>query len=116
LWAWLSGSQLAAAIAHVGAWINLLNLAPVWQLDGSRAFRALSRKQRWIAVAVLAAIFVLLRDFMIGLVLVTAIVRAFGKDAPQSGDSRTLADFWFLAAALGAVSYANAMPSLAQLK
>src|SRR5262249_16684796 len=43
-----------AAIARVGAWINLFNLLPVWQLDGSRGFRALSRGQRWLAVLALA--------------------------------------------------------------
>jgi Zn-dependent protease len=30
----------------VGGWINLSNLLPVWQLDGGRAFNALSRQQR----------------------------------------------------------------------
>src|SRR5438093_6420356 len=42
------------AIAHFGAWVNLFNLVPVWQLDGARGFRALTRGQRWIAVAVIA--------------------------------------------------------------
>src|SRR5207247_11147993 len=41
------------AIAHVGAFINLFNLMPVWQLDGGRGFRALTRRQRWIAVGVI---------------------------------------------------------------
>src|SRR5205807_8136402 len=44
-----------AAIAHLGAFINLFNLVPVWQLDGARGFHALSRHQRWIAAAVIAA-------------------------------------------------------------
>ena len=30
-----------------GAWLNLFNLIPVWQLDGARACRALSPHQRW---------------------------------------------------------------------
>src|SRR3989475_7787557 len=41
------------AIAHVGAFINLFNLVPVWQLDGGRGFRALTRPQRWIATGVI---------------------------------------------------------------
>jgi len=47
-----------AAIATVGAWINLFNLLPVWQLDGARGFRSLSRPQRWVALAVIAATWV----------------------------------------------------------
>src|SRR5262249_44637075 len=39
-----------AAIARAGAWINLFNLLPVWQLDGGRGFRAMSRGQRWLVV------------------------------------------------------------------
>src|ERR1044072_777137 len=35
----------------VGAWINLFNLIPVWQRDGGRGFRALSRSQAWLVVA-----------------------------------------------------------------
>src|SRR5439155_26028416 len=34
------------AIARVGAWLNLFNLIPIWQLDGGRGFNALSRAQR----------------------------------------------------------------------
>jgi Zn-dependent protease len=32
-----------AALAHTGAWLNLLNLIPVWILDGGRAVHALSQ-------------------------------------------------------------------------
>src|SRR5206468_4452862 len=46
--------EVWGAIAHFGAWVNLFNLLPVWQLDGARGFRALTRRQRWIAVAVIA--------------------------------------------------------------
>ena len=32
-------SPALAAIAKMGAFINLFNLIPIWQLDGGRAFR-----------------------------------------------------------------------------
>ena len=51
----LTGLQAWAALAEIGAWINLFNLTPVWQLDGAHGFKALSRQQRWIAVAAIAA-------------------------------------------------------------
>src|SRR2546430_11600704 len=35
-----TGAGIWGAIAHVGAYINLFNLLPVWQLDGGRGFRS----------------------------------------------------------------------------
>src|SRR5437016_2211797 len=49
-----TGGGIWAAIAHFGAWVNLFNLVPVWQLDGGRGFRALTRRQRGDAAAVIA--------------------------------------------------------------
>lgn len=114
-WAWWMQSPLATAIAHVAAWLNLLNLMPVWQLDGSRAFRALSRRQRWIAVVILLGVFLTLQEMMVGIVLIVACVRAFGRDADPKGDPKTLVDYCFLAAALAAITHANGLP-LDQLK
>ena len=37
-----TASPFWAAIARAGAWINLFNLLPIWQLDGGRGFSALS--------------------------------------------------------------------------
>src|ERR1039457_2404151 len=36
----ITDSGLFTALAKVGAWINVFNRIPVWQLDGSRGFRA----------------------------------------------------------------------------
>src|SRR3989449_3180384 len=49
-----TGGGIWAAIAHFGAWVNLFNLVPVWQLDGGRGFPALTRRQRGIAAAGIA--------------------------------------------------------------
>src|SRR5260370_12550408 len=35
-----SGSPFSVAVPYTPAWINLFNLLPVWQLDGSRGFQA----------------------------------------------------------------------------
>ena len=43
-----------AAIAQAGAWLNLFNMIPVWQLDGARGFRPLTALQRGGAVALCA--------------------------------------------------------------
>lgn len=54
---WLATRQpIFAAIAGVGAWINLLNLLPIGTLDGGRGFHALSRQQRlWVTITAAAA-------------------------------------------------------------
>jgi Zn-dependent protease len=109
-WAWLGDVSLARAIAHVSGWINLLNLTPIWQLDGSRAFRALSRSQRWMATASLLAAAVILQDASTCIAVVIAIMRCFGKDADPKGDTRTVIDYCFLTLALAAVTYGNVMP------
>jgi Zn-dependent protease len=53
------------AIAHTSAWLNLFNLLPVWQLDGGRGFRALTRKQRGMALGVALAMWVLTQETML---------------------------------------------------
>ncbi len=50
----LTGNTLFAAVATVSAMLNLFNLIPVWQLDGSRGIRSLTAPQVWI-LAVLTA-------------------------------------------------------------
>jgi Zn-dependent protease len=48
---WLAGGPpIFAAIARLGAVINLFNLLPIGTLDGGRAFRALDRSRRWLAL------------------------------------------------------------------
>ena len=98
-------SPMLAAIARVGAWINLFNLTPVWQLDGSRAFRALSQSQRWIAAGVVLGAFFATSEHMLLLVLAVAVYRAFSKvDAAPHGDTRTLIDYAFLIIILSALT------------
>lgn len=97
-------SPLLAAIAQSGARLNLFNLLPVWELDGSRAFRALSRGQRLLACAATAAAWALSGEGMLLLVLAVAAVRALWKDAPAEGDRGVLAGFVAVLATLTAVA------------
>ncbi len=64
---------LMLAVAKLGALLNLLNLAPVWQLDGARGFASLVRWQRVAVAATLAVAFMATGE---GLVLLLAIVAA----------------------------------------
>jgi Zn-dependent protease len=104
---WAMGYALASpffiALAHVGAWINLFNLTPVWQLDGSHGWGALTQLERYIVTGMIAAA-LFFGDHetasILWLVLICAIARLFKKDAASLPDGRTLADFVILVAAL----------------
>jgi Zn-dependent protease len=43
---WQTHNPLWAALAHTGAWLNLLNLIPVWMLDGAGAIQPLDKMGR----------------------------------------------------------------------
>jgi Zn-dependent protease len=87
---WVTGVPVLAPVAHVAAWINLFNLIPVWQLDGSRGFSALSRRQRWVAALAIAAAWGVTRETFLVFLLAAAVFRAAGKDAPAEGDQKVL--------------------------
>ncbi|HEY0158582.1 MAG TPA: site-2 protease family protein [Thermoanaerobaculia bacterium] len=100
-----TGSKFWMAVAHVTAVINIFNLTPVWQLDGSRGFHPLSRNQRLLAAGAVAAIWALTREGMLVLVALVGIWRAFDKTAGTKNDWGALATYTILAAALAALSY-----------
>jgi Zn-dependent protease len=97
------GGPLWAAVAHTGAWLNLFNLMPVWQLDGNRGFSALSPSARWIVAAGFALAWLLTRDGMMIVLLGAAGIRALDPQAPQTADRGALGQFVFLILSLAAV-------------
>jgi Zn-dependent protease len=101
---WTTGYALFAAVASMGAWINLFNLVPVWQLDGARGFRALSKGGRWGIVAVIGACGLATQDGLYLLIGIGAVMQCFSKSAPAQTDRRTWIEFAVLLVALGAVS------------
>jgi Zn-dependent protease len=105
------GSPLLAAVAQTGARINLFNLVPVWQLDGARAFRALSRNQRLLACAAVAAAWWASGEGFLLLVLLVGALRVFSRDAPAEGDSGALATFALVLAGLTAIAAAVSVPA-----
>jgi Zn-dependent protease len=92
-----TGNHTWGAIAQVGGWINLFNLLPVWQLDGARGFHALSRAQRWIAVAILAAMWLVTKEGLLVLLALAAAFAAWRGDVPEEGDDRALVEYGALA-------------------
>ncbi|MBI3735654.1 site-2 protease family protein, partial [Candidatus Sumerlaeota bacterium] len=99
----ITGQPIWGAIAHVGAWINLFNLLPVWQLDGSRGFHSLTRTHRWIVAAAVAAMWFATAEGLLFLILILTVVRALEKKPAQEPDSTALAQFVFLVITLSAL-------------
>jgi Zn-dependent protease len=102
---WLTtGSPIFAAIAGVGAWINLFNLLPVSTLDGGRGFHAMSRLQKFLAGLTVAGAWLVTQD---GLLLVVGLVclgRAFGDKSTAEGSWKTTIVYCVLVVLLSAVS------------
>ncbi len=104
---------ILSAIARVGAWINLFNLIPVWQLDGGRGFVALSRRQRAFAAAVLWTLALSRHEGMLYILAIAVSFRAASATgAPERGDR---AIFWtYVALVVGLtwlISLAGPLPA-----
>lgn len=95
---WMGGGAYWGALARTGALINLFNLLPFWQLDGGRAFHALSRPQRMIAVGGLLAIWALTWQGLVFLLAMLAAWQAYAGGAEEP-DRNVLARYLFLSAA-----------------
>jgi Zn-dependent protease len=95
------GWPIAIAVASLGATINLFNLVPVWQLDGARGLRALSRLER-VGIAIVGLVTGLgLHQWMPAVVGVVAATRALGPGAHPTGDRRMFVLFAVLILAHG---------------
>ena len=108
----LTSVSLFGALARTGAWINLFNLIPIWQLDGGRAFNALNRPQRWTMVAVIAGAWLWFHETMLLLVLLGALYRAFTTAAPAEPDRRAVWSYGLLIAVLAAMTQLH-LPEIA---
>ena len=91
------------AIARVGAWINLFNLIPFWQLDGGRGFSSLNRQQRWLAVAAIGAAWFVTAEGLLLLLLIAGVVQAVNPAAPEKPDRVGLAQHILLVGVLSAL-------------
>jgi Zn-dependent protease len=102
-----------AALTHTGALLNLFNLIPVWQLDGGRAFNSLTRRQRWLAIAVIATAWVLTEHILQLALLVFATARTVMSPPSKDPDSGAL---WQYNALVVALSVLMQFPELVGAK
>jgi Zn-dependent protease len=94
------GTPVLAAVAQVGAWINLFNLTPVWQLDGSHAFKALSRLERIGIAAIMFGMWYVTDEGLLLLLMIVAAFRCFEKRLPEKRDLPIFTEFAFLVVTL----------------
>ena len=100
-----TGSGIWGAIAHFGAWVNLFNLLPVWQLDGGRGFRALTRTQRWIAAALVGSMWLLTGEGLLVLLGLAAAASAGFADSADQPDPTILAQYGLLVIVLSLLTW-----------
>ena len=82
LW-WQTHDQYWAVLARVGAALNLLNLIPIWVLDGGHAALALGKNERIALLIASALLWIVLRDRFLLAFAVGALYRSFiRKDLP----------------------------------
>ena len=99
----VSGWPVWLAIARVGAWINLFNLIPFWQLDGGRGFSSLNRNERWLAVAAIATAWFFTAEGMLILLLIAGCIQAMSSQTPARSDRVALVQYILLVAVLSAM-------------
>jgi Zn-dependent protease len=100
----LTSVPIWAALARLGAFINLFNLLPFWQLDGARAFRSLNRSQRWLAVASIATAWALTDQGMLVLLLAVGAWHTIADKPAKGSDAPIVAQYAILVMVLSALS------------
>jgi Zn-dependent protease len=100
LW-WQTGNQIWAALARFSAWINILNLIPVWTLDGSSAIRAMSKLERAVLLIVAVGLGWGLNEYIFYIVAAGVAWRLFTKDDPPESSPLITAYFIAVMALLG---------------
>ena len=97
---------LFSALAHLGAWLNLLNLIPVFGLDGAQATYALDRTQRWLVLATSLIFFGWLHEFVFLFIALGMGWRLYAGGYADKPSSRTLIRYVLILFTLGVVMYA----------
>jgi Zn-dependent protease len=100
------GPTVWTALAHTGAWLNLLNLVPVLGLDGAQATHALNRMQRGLILATCIVFYALLHEGVFLFIAAGMGWRLFTGEAPEQPSSATMVRYTMLLFLLGAVMWA----------
>src|SRR6266581_1032006 len=84
----VSGNALFRALAFIGFFLNLFNLAPIGMLDGGRIVTALSPWLWLVGAAVMLVLMVLNPNFIVGLILLMSLPRLWSLFRKKSDEER----------------------------
>jgi Zn-dependent protease len=101
----VTGQGVWIAVAHTCAWLNLLNLIPVFIFDGASAMTALGRQERFTVIVACLVLWFLFQEAMFLFVAIGAGYRIFKRDFPELPSQSTASYFIGLLIALGLVSW-----------
>ena len=104
---WQTGNPLWAALAHTGAWLNLLNLIPVWMLDGAGAVTALDKVGRVSLLVFTGLLFWWSGQVMLLLLAAGFAWQLYDKQIPADGSVKVQLYFAGLLAALAWLLHAT---------
>lgn len=102
---------LWAALARTGAVLNVLNLIPVWMLDGGKAASSLGAVERAALLAAALGLWLYFWEPIFFLVAAGTVFRLFTKDKPEREDWSTLFYYVALLLALALVLHASPLVS-----
>ncbi len=98
-------SNLWGALAHAGAWINLINLIPVFGLDGDQATRALDRTQRGLLLVTTLVCYAFLHEGVFLFIAAGMTFRLFSSGAPERPSTPTMVRYTLLLFLLGTLMW-----------
>ena len=105
-----ASAGLWSALAAIGAWLNAINLIPIFILDGGQAILALNRSGRIALVAISAAIGYMTGQLTFYVIAAGALYRVYTaysqQDEPQQSSTKILAFYTALLVSLAALMYA----------
>jgi Zn-dependent protease len=113
LW-YRTGNGLWAALARTTAGLNILNLTPVWVLDGGQALESLGKSERLVLLLACLVFWLFLGEGIFFLVAAGTVYRLFTKDLPPQPSPSITAYFVGVLACLAAVLWMTPGQGLAR--
>ena len=98
-----TGNHLWGALAQTSAWLNLLNLIPIWVLDGSQAILAITKVERVVLLMAAMLVGAYFHEGIFLFIVGGLVYRLFTKDLPSQASYRTTAYFLVVMTALAIV-------------
>ena len=98
-------SSIWAALAYTGAWLNLINLVPVFGLDGAQATYALNRMQRGLILVATLVFYAILHEGVFLFIAAGMAWRTFTGPAPEKPSTPTMVRFVLALFMLGALMF-----------